>query len=494
MKQSFALISVLFIALVLRLVHLDQSLWLDEAISALAARDYTFLGIVTDFLKADNHPPLFYQTLRAWGLLVGFSDVSLRLLSVLFGVMTVFMTYLISKKITASHKFAITSSILLATSPLHVYYSQELRMYPMIAFEASLLIFIFLKLFDESRKILPWILFSIMLAILVATDYITLFLLPVFPLFALVKRPAWNWWIKFVMSGIPLVMLALLWSPFFINQSLVGKNLLQILPNWALLAGGANLKELVLIWMKFVLGRISLEDKQVYYGLVGIFSLSFIFLLYRALWAYKKYLIIWIWLLVPLVLGFVASFIVPAFTYFRFIYVLPAFYTLLAVGFKTLHNTPLRRIFAVLILGTNLLGLTIYYVDPFQKRENWKQAVEFIEIKGEAEDLSMFEFNEPFAPYKWYSRGEVEGFGALNELNMDTRQTKDKITGKLSTHSGKIYHFSYLRDLTDNQRFVENVLNELDYLKLESRSFDGVGEVSIFVKRLKDETNDNENN
>ena len=90
---------ILFLAAALRFIALDQSFWLDEAIGAIAARDYSYVGIVTDFLKSDNHSPLYYLALKAWASIFGFSEISLRSLSVVFGVGTVYLAFLIAKKL-----------------------------------------------------------------------------------------------------------------------------------------------------------------------------------------------------------------------------------------------------------------------------------------------------------------------------------------------------------------------------------------------------------
>jgi hypothetical protein len=59
------LILILVVALGLRLVAINQSLWLDEAIGANIVKDYSYHAILTDFLHSDNHPPLYYLTLKA---------------------------------------------------------------------------------------------------------------------------------------------------------------------------------------------------------------------------------------------------------------------------------------------------------------------------------------------------------------------------------------------------------------------------------------------
>ncbi|PJC28152.1 hypothetical protein CO054_01755, partial [Candidatus Shapirobacteria bacterium CG_4_9_14_0_2_um_filter_39_11] len=55
---------IIFVALILRLVNLNQSLWLDEAVQAITARQnfsYIFQDIAGDF-----HPPLYHFLMHFW--------------------------------------------------------------------------------------------------------------------------------------------------------------------------------------------------------------------------------------------------------------------------------------------------------------------------------------------------------------------------------------------------------------------------------------------
>src|SRR3989344_6461242 len=143
MKSKYKIILILIAALVMRLISLNQSLWMDEAISATVVKNYNLLEIITKFAPADPPPPLYYLLLRFWSGLFGLSEISLRLPSVIFAVMTVYVVYKIG--LIYFKKVAIWTSVLLATAPLHIYYSQEARMYSLSTLLTSLVIYLFLK-------------------------------------------------------------------------------------------------------------------------------------------------------------------------------------------------------------------------------------------------------------------------------------------------------------------------------------------------------------
>ena len=81
---------ILTIALILRFVAVNQSLWLDEGTQALLSQDS--LSNIIFQRGADIHPPLSYILMHFW-LMIGTSEIWLRLLSVIFGISTIWIIY-----------------------------------------------------------------------------------------------------------------------------------------------------------------------------------------------------------------------------------------------------------------------------------------------------------------------------------------------------------------------------------------------------------------
>jgi hypothetical protein len=121
---------VTLLALGLRLYRIDaQSLWYDEGISAhQLTRSF---GEIVSAAAQDTHPPLYYWTLKAWGSVFGASEIGLRSLSACWGVAAVALTGLIGRRLFGP-RAAWLAALLLACSPLAVYYSQEVRMYAQV--------------------------------------------------------------------------------------------------------------------------------------------------------------------------------------------------------------------------------------------------------------------------------------------------------------------------------------------------------------------------
>ena len=87
---------VLLVSFLIRIVSLNQSLWLDEATTALVAR-MDLSDFFTKFMPADFHPPLYYLVVNLWSRFFGYSEIALRMPSVIFGVLTVCVVYVIAK-------------------------------------------------------------------------------------------------------------------------------------------------------------------------------------------------------------------------------------------------------------------------------------------------------------------------------------------------------------------------------------------------------------
>jgi uncharacterized membrane protein len=112
------------------LFYLIQSLWRDEAFSYFMAKPGVFQIIVNT--AADFNPPLYYILLHFWVLLFGKSDELLRILSFIFHLGSVYISYLLAKKIF-SEKFAYFVAAFTFLNPMLLYYGFEMRMYSLYA-------------------------------------------------------------------------------------------------------------------------------------------------------------------------------------------------------------------------------------------------------------------------------------------------------------------------------------------------------------------------
>ena len=290
---------ILLISLGLRLLSLNQSLWLDEAISANVVKNYSYSDIITKFSPSDFHPPLYYLTLKAWTSIFGYSEISLRFPSVIFSLITIYLVF---------RFFGFWPSLLLAFNPLYLYYSQEARMYSLV----TLLVFCAYLAFKTNKLFIYYLFVFLSLS----TFYGSVFFFAAISLYWLFKKNYKNFIIYSLAPGFSFLIL----SPLLWQQYQISKTLLVSVENWSLVLGPATFKNLLLILTKFTLGRISFYPKWLYYFISLIFTTPLWLLVFlRSFKQRKTAFIFW----VTLAVAFVFSLFTPMFQYFRFLYLIP---------------------------------------------------------------------------------------------------------------------------------------------------------------------------
>jgi mannosyltransferase len=125
-RSGVLLVLVLAAALGLRVFHLGQRVvWFDEANSLLVARATP--SEIVDAAHDDVHSALYYLILHFWQSVFA-GETGARMLSVLAAVATVAVVYFLGSRL-GGRGAGLLSAGLLSLSPLHVWYSQEIRMY-----------------------------------------------------------------------------------------------------------------------------------------------------------------------------------------------------------------------------------------------------------------------------------------------------------------------------------------------------------------------------
>lgn len=124
-----ATVAVLAASLVLRF-WTRSDLWLDEALTVNIAG--MPLHEIPSYLRRDGSPPLYYYLLHFWMELFGTSDLAVRALSGVIGVITLPLIWLAGKRL-GGRELAWPALLLLASSPFAVRYDTEARMYSLVA-------------------------------------------------------------------------------------------------------------------------------------------------------------------------------------------------------------------------------------------------------------------------------------------------------------------------------------------------------------------------
>lgn len=158
MKRSLILL-ILLLGFWLRVFRLGQnSFWNDEAGVALAAVQPTLVGAFKILLTHAMAMPLDYLT--AWSLAkLGVQEFFLRFPEAVWGTLTLAICYPLFRRLSRSD-YARWAVFVLALSPWHVRYSQELRFYAPLIFFYCLATYLLLKAMDRPSW-QTWALFTI---------------------------------------------------------------------------------------------------------------------------------------------------------------------------------------------------------------------------------------------------------------------------------------------------------------------------------------------
>lgn len=460
---------ILLLALGLRMINLNQSLWLDEAVQAITSRSsipYIFQEITGDF-----HPPLYYFLMHFWVQIFGSSEVALRLPSVLFGIGTVYILYEIAMYMHGKF-IAILAAVLLATAPFHIYYSQEARMYSMVTFFASLSMYYFLTL-DKSKNNKYLYFFST--ALMIYSDYYGFLILMTQVVYLLIRKKY-----KFLLICLFACLLVYLpWVPMLITQLRTGLLATKILPGWGKLANVSFWKAIPLTFIKFTIGRITIFNKKVYamfsVGLLVSLGIVLVNLIKSKVKNKNYFLVTALWFVVPLIVAWIASLFIPNFQPFRLLLILPAFYLLLATGVEGIkRNRGIREVTIVTILIINLISLSVYFFDPYFQREDWKGLVKYFNQRVRPKVILPSSASN--WPIKYYDKN-----GNINLITGSLGALEVNDTPKIGGNKkDELYYIRYLVDVFDPQEKILSSLGKEGYTKTDELSFN-----QIFVLKFQ---------
>ncbi len=156
------------LALILRLIRLDQQLWYDEMTTLVQSVRQPFLKILTSYTSKNQH--LLYSLLARISILTFGDHIwSLRLPAVLFGTACVPALYALARRM-ASQGEALLAAALLMVSYHHVWFSQNARGYTGLAFWTLLATTLFLDGVSQRTSEAPsglklWLLYGLVLAV-----------------------------------------------------------------------------------------------------------------------------------------------------------------------------------------------------------------------------------------------------------------------------------------------------------------------------------------
>jgi len=387
---------LLFLAFVVRVSTLEaQGLWRDE-VDQWRFAFQSLDELVANFTRPGWNGPLYSPILRWWIALSGESVFAMRLLSVIWGVLTVSLVIVLAQRITRDRRTAAVAGVLVAFSPYLIWYAQEIKMYTWVPMLVVLALYALDRACRQPRLVW-WAVVLVATTLAIYSHILAALLIPVLVIWFVV-HPArgprvWGGGLL-VLAGLTLPYLPLLgWQAplVLIDRQTgypvysLGQMTLALLNGWSLgISQGAwgtpsvTLVAMITLGGLACLGAVSLglSERRTCTGA-------------RTQWRAAVRLVVWCG--VPLLGVWIVSQRGPIFTDRYLIWSAPAFYILVAAGTVALRclARPLGIVFIAALLILNGHGWMAQAAVPIKPA--FERATRLVEDRREARDLLLFQ-------------------------------------------------------------------------------------------------------
>lgn len=438
-NRAVLLVLILALSLGLRLYSLaSESLWFDEAYSVWVARHGVSWQLGQSLQRI--FPPLYYVLLHFW-LAFGDSEFVVRLLSVLIGLGSIIGMYFLVKRLF-DVRTGLIGAFLLGVSPLHIWYSQEARMYILVAALGIASAFFMLLALREGKR-WQWLAYVLSTALAMNAHYFAVFLVPFQNLYVLYLL--WP-----VFDGVPGRIPARpgVWKHWLLSQVSIGVFSIVGLAGifstettywWGLLDtwhGAPTWRDCVSMLFSFSLGT-TVQGRLLYVGGLALFGFcaawSWVALptssalmddsarsggarasLHRTLSLDDGLVFALLYLLVPLGTVFVFSQF-ESFWVLRYLFpFLPAWCIIVARGIARMPGRVLRPVMLAAILLASAWPIANAY--RYSQKEDWRGVVAYISAQERPRDVIVLVDEDIWIPFEHYYRGSTRCVGVSRTI------------------------------------------------------------------------------
>jgi mannosyltransferase len=463
----------LAVAAGLRIANLTaQSLWADEGNSVRVIERP--LRLVIAAARGDIHPPGYYVLLWGWARLFGRSETAVRALSVVIGVALVGLVYLAARRWFGARSGWL-AALCAAVSPFQVAYSQEVRMYILVAFLAMAATYAFARWVetgDERQRRLWGGIYVLAAAAGLWTHYSFPIIIAALNVAWLVwwmrRSPAWSslaWWL---LLHLAIVVLYLPWLP----------------TAWAKVTGYGAISEshslsfIVAEALKLLsVGESVANDdltRWLTLGMVGLAVLGAWGGFSRRSPAENRRSVVRTLTLVLLALAPMTMMVAlnltgrPAYRPKFFLVASPAFCILVGHGIALLERSGGRRTMINqlwLLAGLVIVGfgaarsLRNYYFDPAYARADYRGMAAYIAGQERQGDAVLLDAPNQWEVFTYYYRGQAPVYPLCRSRPPQQEEVVAELEQIVSQHS-RLFALYWAVQESDPERIVERWLEE----------------------------------
>ena len=388
----------------------DSCLWFDELFSVHAAEhDW---GSMFSFVAKDLiHPPLFYVFLKLWISLGGESVFWLRLLPVLFSTLALIPFIYLCRELKIRPPVILLALGLLAVNGALIKYTQTLRMYSMLMFLGLMSMWLFARYFTRGKSLVALIIVNVLL---VCTHYFG-WLVIAGEITAILVYQRIKWRGTLLMFGVGFVSFVP-WLIAVWQARRAGSSLSQNIA-WQTRPGVRELITFVTDLVEpFYFQASNVEPASIY-----LFSLPLVIIFTAAMIEYciklfrrketDRAALLGIFILVPLVIAFTASWILPHSVWGtrHLIVVFPPILILFANAVLGFHLRAVRLGAVALIVTICALAL-VRDVSREMPRHVWCAWNDVAaDIRSRDEQARIYAFENLVAYHLWFALRHTEG-------------------------------------------------------------------------------------
>ena len=467
----FLLLIIIVAGALFRFNHLgSESIWLDEGYALVEADQPTVLGVLDAvYGPPEGTPPLYFVVLHLWMKHVGNTEFLLRLPSVIFSIISIFIIFLIGRKLYDA-KTGLITALLMSLSLIQILYSQEARPYGLFVMLVLLSTLFFID-FARKGKAKDQVIYLIFTILMLYTHYLGLFVLFCQVISYFLFREKMNISLKKISASVLIIAVMYIPGIFYIFS--------QFIHNFYSIQASLERR----LGFSFFLFKLGLFN----FVWPVLIVCALVFLIYRKRERFLKFINklfspnVFIMLMIIFSIFYVAvvsrwtnSLFITRYSHFMY----PLFYLVVARKFVLLKNNYWKKLISLLFIIITIVSLTNYSLDVPRKTE-WAKAANLIEENGfgfgQEKVVVIGGIQTDILQY-YYGGGELITFPNVEECKMeDLQKLKIDLQGVASFWLVQSTNYDNKGCLLNNLAAEYSSLEEYSMYKLEVTHFRFLG-------------------